>query len=236
MRLDVTWIRGGIENAYLLIGEKVALVDTLGPKSFSRLKQALAARSLRPSDIDLILITHHHFDHVGNLARIKEVSGAMVIVGEADARFIEGTSTPPPISDLNRIGRFLGRLPESWLRGYQRFRHVQVDRTVKGGEMIEELRLEVLALPGHTAGGVGFLDRERKRAFVGDLVSNYFGRLGMPVLSASESLEDIFASQEMLAGLGLEIAYPGHGSIIEPGASIKIAECSSKKRAKLMSA
>ncbi len=233
MKLEVSLIKGGIENAYLVVGEQVALVDTLAPKGFARIEKALAAKSLSVQDIEIILITHHHFDHVGNLARIVEASGATVIAGEEDEAFIDGSGTPPPVSDLNRVGRMLGRLPEPWLRGYQRFRPAKVDRTVKGGEMIEQLGLEVLELPGHTPGGVGFLDREGRRAFVGDLVSNYFGHAGLPVLSASCSLEDIFVSQQMLADLDLETAYPGHGRIIERDASKLIAECVSRKRAKL---
>ncbi len=233
MDYRVVLIRGGIENAYLLVGEKVALVDTLAPKGYGRLEKALSEEALKVGDIDFILVTHHHFDHVGNLARLRTTSGATVIAGEQDAPFIDGSETPPAISDLNRVGRMLGHLPEPWLRGYQRFQHTPVDHTVKGGEMIEELGLEVLALPGHTPGGVGFLDRQGRRAFVGDLVSNYFGRAGLPVLSASCSLDDIFASQEMLAGLGLDIAYPGHGRIIEGDASGRIAKCVGAKREKL---
>jgi glyoxylase-like metal-dependent hydrolase (beta-lactamase superfamily II) len=66
---------------------------------------------------------------------------------------------------------------------------------------------------------VGYLDRDGNRAFIGDMVSYFLGRSGMPVLSASTSLEDIYRSQELLAGLGLQTAYPGHGKIIEPDAS-----------------
>jgi glyoxylase-like metal-dependent hydrolase (beta-lactamase superfamily II) len=98
--------------------------------------------------------------------------------------------------------------------------------------MIEEFGLEVLALPGHTAGGVGFLDREGRRAFVGDMVSNLISP-GMPVLSASDSVEQILSSQELLAGLGLNTVYPGHGSPIEPDASRQIAEMLRKKRPKM---
>lgn len=221
-------------NAYLLRGEKVALVDTLAPNGFPRIERTFDELGLSLKDVGLILITHHHSDHVGNLARIKEISGARVIAGEADAPFIEGKSTPPAISDLNRIGRTMGRLPDSWLRGYQRFKHADVDCTVSGGEIIEEFGLEVFALPGHTPGGIGFYDREGKRAFVGDLVSNYFNKLGMPVLSASESLQGIFASQDLLASLNLDIAYPGHGRIIEEHASLSIGEMSRKKRLKVV--
>jgi len=234
MEYEVTHIKGGIENAYLLTGGRVALVDTLAPKGYSRITKALEANGLSVSDIELILITHHHFDHVGNLARLKEESGATVIAGAGDAPFIEGTATPELTGGLNRLGKVMARLPRSWIESYQKFQPATVDLTVKGGETVEELGFEVLPLPGHTAGGVGFLDLEAKQAFIGDIVANWLGRPGMPTLSASESLEQIFASQELLAGLGLETAYPGHGHVIEPGASKVIGDYSRKKRARLM--
>jgi glyoxylase-like metal-dependent hydrolase (beta-lactamase superfamily II) len=234
MDYEVTHIKGGFENAYLLTGGRVALVDTLAPTGYRKLENALNKQGLAVSDVELILITHHHFDHVGNLAKIKVASGATVIAGEADAPFIDGSTPLPPVSDLNRLGRLLRRLPDSWIRSYQRFTYTGVDRTVRGGEIIDELDLEVVPLPGHTPGGVGFLDRDAKQAFIGDLVSYFFGRLGMPTLSASESLEQIFASQKLLAGLGLETAYPGHGRIIESGASKMIGDYNRKKCSRLM--
>ena len=96
---------------------------------------------------------------------------------------------------------------------------MKIDRKVEGGDMVPELGLEVIGLPGHTAGGVGYLDREGDRAFIGDMVSYFFGRPGMPAVCASKSLEDIGQSQKLLADMGLKTAYPGHGKIIEPDAS-----------------
>ena len=74
-----------------------------------------------------------------------------------------------------------------------------------------------------------FLDRANRRAFVGDIVSNYFGRVGLPVLSASYSLEEIEESMRRLAALELEHMYPGHGRIIGPGASGLVAAFVRKK-------
>jgi glyoxylase-like metal-dependent hydrolase (beta-lactamase superfamily II) len=235
MKFEVTQIKG-IENAYLLTGDTIALVDTGAPSDYKRLKKVLSEKGVREQDIQLILITHHHSDHVGNAKRIKDASGASLIAGAADSPFIEGTDEPQLLSNLNRLGRFLQKLPESWIKSYQKFEKVPVDRTVSGGEVIEELGLEVIALPGHTPGGVGFLDREGRRAFIGDLVGNFLGRPGMPVLMASDNLQQIFESQEKLAGLGLDTAYPGHGSIITPHASKTIGDMSRKKRAKLLKA
>jgi glyoxylase-like metal-dependent hydrolase (beta-lactamase superfamily II) len=230
MGFEVVPIIGLTENAYLLKGEHPALVDTMVTKSFKRIVRVLGDHGLSVGDIEFVLITHNHFDHAGNAARIKELSGATLIAGAEDAGVIEGTELIPAMSDINRLGRTMGKLPDSWVRKYQKFDHVKIDRKVEGGDVIEELGLEVLGLPGHTSGGVGYLDRPRKRAFIGDMVSYFFGKPGMPALSASKSLDDIYRSQELLADLDLMTAYPGHGKIIEPEASKIIGTYLVKKR------
>lgn len=233
MRFEVIRINGGIENAYLLKGERVALVDTLAPTGWRKLLKVLQRSRVALGDIEYILITHHHFDHCGNLARLRELSGAKVVAGEFDTPVIEGTRPNPPPGTLNRLGRALAKLPPPLLHSYQKYDPAAVDSRVSGGEMIEELGLEVIALPGHTGGGIGFLDREGKRAWVGDMVSNYLSRPGMPTISASESLDEIFSSQQLLAGLDLQTAYPGHGAVIQPDASAVIGRMTEKKRAEM---
>jgi glyoxylase-like metal-dependent hydrolase (beta-lactamase superfamily II) len=224
MKFEVIPVSGAFENAYILKGEHPALVDTMAPMSRKRLMKALDRAGVPAEDIEFILITHHHFDHTGNLMMLKRLSSATVIAGAADVPVIEGSAPQPPPSSLNRLGRMLGRLPAWFIRWYQRYERVGVDRAVSGGEVIDELGLEVIALPGHTAGGVGYLDREGSRAFIGDIVSNYFSKPGMPTVSASESLEQIAESQATLARMGLETAYPGHGAVIGPGASQLISD------------
>lgn len=232
MGFEVTRIGTRFGNAYLLTGERVALVDTLHPRGYGKLESLLGKKGMAVKDVELILLTHHHFDHAGNAARIKELSGATLVAGLDDAPVIDGTRETPPPSNINRLGRMLTVLPGSWLRKYQDFPRVDVDRKVTAGEMIEELGLEVIGLPGHTAGGVGYLDREGRRAFTGDMVSYFWGMPGMPALSASEGLREIFESQELLAGLDLDIAYPGHGLVIEPDASKVISAFTGRKKSK----
>jgi glyoxylase-like metal-dependent hydrolase (beta-lactamase superfamily II) len=151
------------------------------------------------------------------------MSGARIVAGAADVPFIRGEKPPQAGSDLNRIGRLMRRLPDSWVRSYQKCAPVEVDMALRGGEVLEELGLEVIALPGHTPGGMGFLDRPNRRCFVGDMVSNYFGRIGPPTLSASYSLEEIESSMRKLVELDLDYMYPGHGRVIGPGASGLVA-------------
>ena len=232
MRFEVTQIKGGVENAYLLTGDHVALVDTCAGMGYRRVIKVLRSKGLDVPDVEFILITHHHYDHAKNAAKIKKLSGATLIAGAADAPVIEGTEPNPPPSHINRLGRFMDRLPKSLLESYQSYERVEVDRKVTGGEVIEELGLEVVAVPGHTPGGVCFLDREGRRAFIGDMVSCFGGKPGMPSLSFSEGLDKIKASQELLAGLDLDIAYTGHGKVIQPDASRVIADYVEKQKAR----
>lgn len=230
MEFEVVPVRGMIENAYLITGPRVALVDTLAPTSWRRLLAALSAARLSIGDIEYILLTHCHVDHVGNAARLKELSGAEVIAGGPDAAVIEGSEPNPPVSDLSRAARLMKKLPDSLIDAYQRCRPAVVDRLVSDGDRIEELGMEVVAVPGHTEGGVAYHDPGDHGAFIGDLVSYYFRRPGMPVLSASLSVERILDSQDRLAGLGLRTAYPGHGAVIGPGASVIIGGFAERKR------
>lgn len=48
-------------------GQRRMLVDTSSPMYRERLLQALAAKGIRPKDIEVIVLTHMHHDHVGNI-------------------------------------------------------------------------------------------------------------------------------------------------------------------------
>ncbi len=220
---EILRIASPVDNCYLVKGDHCYLVDTGDPRSRKRIDNALREQGVRVLDLTHILITHYHFDHTGNLADLKRESGAAVAAGEADVPYIEGTRPPEIGSDLNRLGRFLARLPRSITTSYQKCEPSEVDISLEGGENIAELELEAIAVPGHTPGGMCFLDRAKRRAFVGDIVSNYFGRVGPPTICASYSMEDIEASMRELAGLELDYMYPGHGGIIGPGASDLVA-------------
>jgi hydroxyacylglutathione hydrolase len=232
MRFDVIPIKSMVANAYLMVGDYVALVDTLSGTGYGKIEKALRGKGLEVSNVEYILLTHHHFDHAKNAAKIKKLSGATLIAGTQDAPIIDGTGSSQPPGDLNRLGRFFRRLPKSIFESYQSYERVEVDRKVTGGEVIEELGLEVVAVPGHTSGGVCFLDRERRRAFIGDIVSGQRGKPGMPYLSFSEDIDEIRRSQELIAVLDLDIAYPGHGEVIQPDASKRIAGFVEEQKAK----
>jgi glyoxylase-like metal-dependent hydrolase (beta-lactamase superfamily II) len=225
---DIIKISSMAANCYLVLGDEPYLVDTNVPKARKKIMEALSENDLKPEDLQYILITHHHYDHTGSVAELKRLCGARLAAGKEDAPVIDGSQPQPGPSDLGFMGRLMGKLPDSWIQSYQRFDKVDVDLELKDGDVLEDLGLEVLGLPGHTPGGVGFYDRERKRAFVGDMVAFMMGRVGPPFLSYSHDKDEILRSIERLAELDLEYAFPGHGKVVGPDASIKIKELANK--------
>lgn len=219
---EIVTIRTATANCYLVTGEVPYLVDTNVPKARRKVLAALSAHGLSAGDLRYILITHYHYDHTGCLAEMRGLSGARVAAGERDAAVIRGESPQRGPGDISPAGRMLRKVPASLLEKYQHFEPCEVDMTLRDGDRIEELGLEVLELPGHTEGGVAYYLREKKLAFIGDLVSNFFHRPGPPFLSFSYDKEAILQSVRRLGDLDLEYAYPGHGAVIGPGAAKKI--------------
>lgn len=128
---------------YIKGGEKNILVDTGAPakgtekycpiepiSEFQSFEEALGKQGLKPEDIDIVIQTHLHWDHVANTAKCTK---AKVIVQEDELRF---ALAPHPLF-ANLYGIEL-------IRGL-RFQPVRGDTEIASG-------IKVLLTPGHTPG------------------------------------------------------------------------------------
>lgn len=108
-RLGTEWV-----NWYLVeAGGKVTVVDTAMPGYHPQLEPALRAIGRRPEDIEAVLVTHSHNDHVGCAERIRSEAGAQVFGPAGETAIIRGEAKPGQpaglISNLWRpvLGRFM---------------------------------------------------------------------------------------------------------------------------------
>jgi glyoxylase-like metal-dependent hydrolase (beta-lactamase superfamily II) len=163
--LDVEMLTVGqiAENAFLVRpvgGEKLLVVDP-GDEA----DRILAAIEATGAEVEAILLTHTHFDHVGAVAPVARATGAPVYVPEIEK---------PVLADI------MAYVP--W-EGFGPYESYDADETLAGGETLElaGLTLDVIFTPGHSPGHVTYSVRGEDAIFSGDvLFQGSVGRVDLP--------------------------------------------------------
>jgi glyoxylase-like metal-dependent hydrolase (beta-lactamase superfamily II) len=103
----------GYVNAFLIVGEDgLTLVDSGLPKRKDTILEVVAGVSRQPADLKHILITHHHPDHVGSLADLKEATAASCYVHPADSPIVRGEQRQPGPNPSSLLGKLAGPILE----------------------------------------------------------------------------------------------------------------------------
>lgn len=149
--------------------------------------------------VKVILNTHGHFDHVGANRKLKQVTGADLLIHKADA---------PMLAHLSEMASGFGMHMEN---------SPPADRTIAEGDVIEfgEESLKVVHTPGHSLGSVSFVGDGI--AFVGDtLFAGSIGRTDFPGGSHQQLISSV---RTKIFVLGDDcVIYPGHGPETTVGA------------------
>jgi glyoxylase-like metal-dependent hydrolase (beta-lactamase superfamily II) len=214
--MDGVWMLNlGIANVGLLelpesSGGGLALIDSGGPGSKTKLEQQLAAKNWKLSDIKHILITHAHYDHVGDLEQIAGASGAVVWAHAKEARVIRGLETPQmqPEHKLSLPWKIILRQVKPPQKGV-------VHRELQSDSNLETVMpgLRAVTLPGHAPGQLGYYLEKQKILFGGDVCMNILG-LRPPFLAFSADLQEMRRSIRKAAQLEPNTLVIGHGQPI----------------------
>ena len=163
---------------YLLRGERTMLVDTgVAETPDAVILPALRSLGLDPAALDYVLVSHADADHFGGNARIREEAPRAVFCAHAaDAAWVGDRAR----IIRERYGWYADHGPEAdYDDATKAWQHaamgpdVPVDLHLAGGERFRlgpDLTVEVLHLPGHTAGHLGLWDPVSRTAIVTDAV------------------------------------------------------------------
>ncbi len=223
----------GPVNAYLVEAEPLTLIDAgiNTPDAQNALVLALASAGYFVESIERILVTHAHPDHYGLVPYLQEVSGATVYFPEREIARVRDKQM------LFEVGRLLvqaGMPLELLFKMDQQRKKDPAPKVphekvvpVKDGDTFDfttdagGFTLDALLMPGHTGGHVVYFDGDSKTMFAGDqLLPDVSPN---PLLEPSldepgrrrRSLQEYLVSLERMAGMGIALAYPGHGAPVE---------------------
>jgi metallo-beta-lactamase class B len=125
------------------------LIDGGLPESSPLIERSIRTLGFDPRDVKVLLTTQAHYDHVGSLAYLRQLSGARVEVMDGDVGLIEsGGRTDYLFGDA-------AEHPEPRFR----FDPVKVDRALHDGDTVTlgGLTLTARKTPGHTPGSTTWL-------------------------------------------------------------------------------
>jgi hydroxyacylglutathione hydrolase len=199
--LDVEMLTVGpvAENCFLLRrqgADKLLIVDP-GEEA----ERILAAVEASGAEVEAILLTHCHFDHVGAVAPVARATGAPVYCPEIEV---------PILADIMRF------VP--W-EGFGPFESYDADEVLRGGETLQlaGVELDVVSTPGHSPGHVSYAVRGEDALFSGDvLFQGSVGRTDLPgadgptLLASLATLLETFPDET--------VVHPGHMGLTTLGA------------------
>lgn len=237
----------GDVNVYVLKGDALSIVDAGDkiPEALEALKFGIREIGYELRDIEQVIITHHHPDHVGWIDAFPNAA----VVGHSYNDF--WLKAEPQFLDY-AFEFYIEQLAMQGVPG------TFVEEAAKQRQFIEDVasrplthvledgdavpghpNLKAIYTPGHALSHYIFFDEKERRAIGGDLLLPHVTPnplIEPPAIQGeprSKSLLDYNASLKLLERLELEKLYPGHGGIIQnPNNLIEERNMRQQKQAK----
>lgn len=183
-------------------------------------QQFLAARGKRIDEIRTIVVTHSHPDHLGVADRLREHSGARIVMSGAEAQVLRagahvGADIAGQAARLTAWGVPTAERREllELAANEQPSAEVGVDASLETGDVLElgAYRLSVQATPGHTSGHLCFVEEAAGVILTGDhVLPQIHPGLGLGALPGSVPLTDYLQSLHAMNAFDAFEALPGH--------------------------
>ncbi len=187
-------------NSLLIKGKENILIDTGYISSFPQTLSLLQEAGVNPKEINIVVNTHFHSDHVGANLVIQQLSGAIIAAGGLEANLINA-----------------GDRWSNWLDFFGQDAPIyHVSKILDDGQLFRTGHYEfrVISTPGHSPGGISLYCEELEMLVCGDAL--WYRDLGPVncVVNGLGALDQARDSLQRLADLKVEQCVPGHGPLI----------------------
>jgi len=205
-------IKVGVTNCYLLkSASRNILIDTGYKGKTNIILDFLKNNNIPPKKIKLIILTHAHYDHIGNASEIKRITGAKILIHKEDIPLLgSGVTDSQSTKPLNIWGKILlGKISSIDTK----FSCFQPDIIIDSEYDLSDygINARIVHTPGHSNGSISVI-LNSGTAFIGDLAMNGLPlRIGAGEPIFGDNLKEIYTSWRKLIEIGVEDLYPAHG-------------------------
>jgi len=215
----------GYVNLYLIKGKSgYLLIDTGWPTSeaLNSLKSQMAEIGVNIKEIKQIASTHSHFDHYGMGGKLREISGAKLMIHQEESNLFSSNRSDAH-SMLQRELQWLhdNGMPDAEVSlvkevsqdFLESFISAQPDIILKDGDTISTgvFNFKVLWTPGHSPGHICLYEADKKFLIAGDhVLPTITPHIGVHPHSGDNPLVAYIKSLEAIRDLDVNVVLPAH--------------------------
>jgi len=205
LRVNVKQYTGAYSpNVFAVVDSgEAALIDAGFPNDGSVESRLDYLKTIGGPRVELIVITHHHFDHAGGAYRLHEATGGRIAMHPEEERLLRQTLARPPRD---------GGPQEQYVR--REAAKITVEQALADGDAIRvgRLTLRVVLTPGHSPGHICVFLDEGRVLFSGDNVLG-LGTTAIPPPPDGDMALYVESLKRMKA-LDAALICPGHGPLV----------------------
>jgi len=196
---DLYFIERGFLNAnhFVYRSENPTLIDTAYIADYDETTGLIEQLDVKLSDVELIVSTHCHCDHIGGNKRIQDQSGCDIA--------------------LHKIGKYFIDTRDDWATWWQYYNQeaafFDCTMALNDGDVLSigPHEFEVIHTPGHAAEGIVLYNRNARLLISSDTLWKNDMALMTLRIEGSAALFHMLESLEKLEALDVQVVYPGHG-------------------------
>ncbi len=206
---DILQILSGRSNVFLITKGSIHIIVDTGPKFMWNTLQNRLSR-LGIDQIDLLILTHSHFDHAGNSSRIKEKYKARIVIHKNESNYLLSGDNIIP-KGTNPFAKFLMRIFAEKFKSYTLYEPCNYDYLVDEHFSLSDFGFNAFLIhtPGHTQGSICVIIDD-EIALVGDTMFGVFPWSIYPPFANDP--DHLIKSWEKLVKTKCHIFIPSHGS------------------------